>query len=77
MSKIGWETFKTIIKQENGKFEIFALKYYINISFIVLIHVRFCVAIFHLAFQMKPEVKGADDKNPLKVLGTLKVIITS
>ena len=31
----------------------------------------FCVAIFHLAFQMKPKVRRADDKNPLKVLGTL------
>jgi hypothetical protein len=32
---------------------------------------RFCVAIFHLAFQMKPKVRGADGENPLNVLGTL------
>jgi len=71
LTKISWETFKTIIKTENRKFEIFALKYYINFSFSVLIYMRFCVTIFHLAFQVKPKVKGADDKNPLKVLGTL------
>ena len=33
---------------------------------------RFCVAILHLAFQIKPKVRGAGVKNPLKVLGALK-----